>query len=224
MVEVHAGTIELPNLAPFVEINKYIDTPIIPRNLDNKIETFAPLVIDLIPQMIDNTTSAPANATNLGVASCSSYYQNNNYYNAWNAFNRLQVSNPLSNMARGWIPGINDAQPTLTYTWSDSYKFSELEIFTAINRGDETVSVYKTILIEGYDLENELWENCLLTGTEATLIFNFKKITYHSFPLNNKNYSAIRIIGNDIWVPGSASTDTSCTISEMQIKSIYNLE
>lgn len=132
----------------------------------------------LIPNMTSNT--APS-----GVASASTELDNN--HKAYRAFDGC---------VSYWLPLASDTEPYLQYSWdSETVTLSKLEI-GIYNDGNTVVT--RTVTIEGLT-DEDVWENCLQTGSTITLSFPIKVQKTQFFDLNGHSYKAIRMTGNEAW-------------------------
>lgn len=206
-----------PEVQPFTLVNKeYTQGVDVIEGVDDTA-SYTPMHIDLIPRMTSNT--APS-----GVAACSSYLSNNNNYNAYQAFARNPIGGANS-MTFSWVPETDDETPWLSYTWDEKHILSKIQIETANEAQRTQFTATRTVVIEGYDEDNDIWENCLASGNNISLTFYPGKMTLYEFDLNNKEYSAIRIVGNEIWtypIIAGVIYGPICAISEMQVLYIGN--
>ena len=134
---------------------------------------------DLIPKMTSNTTPS-------GVASASTEVDRN--HKAYMAFDGY---------VSYWLPLASDEAPYLKYEWESgtNVTFTKLEIGIY---NDGTTEVSRTVTIEGLT-DEDVWENCLQSGSYTTLSFPIKIQKPHFIDLNGHSYKAIRMTGNEAW-------------------------
>lgn len=154
--------------------------------------------IELIPIMSSNTQP-------YGEAIASSILNGN--FDAYMAFNGIKAN--LSTMQGGWLASSSDIEPTLSYTFDDTYRLDQIFIETANNSTTLTVVCY----VEGY--ADGAWENCLDSGDYVELTFTNGTYREYNIALNEEIYEKIRIRGNETWYKGISAT--ACTISRMQV-------
>lgn len=166
---------------------------------------------NLIPAMTSDT--APS-----GIASAST--NRNNATPAYFAMNGVFMP---TNGNYGWLSDDTDLEPWLSYEWGDDKLIPcNLLVLTTFNlvynRYDYIIDQQRIITVEGLT-EEDVWENCLSTGSQLTIDFKKLMCIDYNIELNGNNYKAIRIKGidNQSWCDWNTNKTFDCWINGFKI-------
>ena len=168
---------------------------------------------NLIPTMTSDT--APS-----GIASAST--NRNNADPAFYAMNSVLAEGRNGDIF-GWLPDDTDLEPWLSYEWGDDKLIPcNLLVLTTFNwvsgRYNYTIDQQRIITVEGLT-EEDIWENCLASGSQLTIDFKKWLFIDYNIELNGNNYKAIRIKGidNQSWCDWNTNKTFVCWINSFKI-------